>query len=197
MMSGGSKNPRCMLLVLGAALLCGACAPGLFAQKTQAGSLTWSEAQSRLVFLNHLAEHRGERDLLERLRETAKQARQWIDAGNSYKAEELITRAEAVFGLDPGGKTMGGGAPFFRPTPAVVDQFEKLEQQLDEAVKGKDKYTILRVITTMKRVLGDQAGLPAAANAGWKPGAFNLEQGDAVDLFLAAMASERKKLAQI
>jgi hypothetical protein len=159
-------------------------------------ALTWPAAQARLFIANQVAKSRGDESLADKIRDAAKNAKGCIDAGNPYRADEIVRQAEAATGLDPGGRTMAG-VPIFRPTPDMAEQLEKLEEKLDQAVRAKDKVTVPRVIATMRRVMGDQAGLPAQANAGWRVQPAPISQAQAVDLFLAAVASERQKFTQI
>src|SRR6185503_21219837 len=96
-----------------------------------------------------------------------KSTKQWIDAGNPYKADEIITRLESAAGLDPGGKTMAG-LPISQIPTDVAAQLEQLEERLDKAMREKDKTTIIRIVATMRRLMGDNAGLPEMANPGWR-----------------------------
>jgi hypothetical protein len=183
-------------VILGVALAFGVYAAALSGEDSAPQALSWHAAQSRLFMANQLAKSKGDDALAEKIRDAAVNTKQWIDAGNPYRADEIVRQLEAACGLDPGGKTMAG-VPIFHPTIEMAEQLEKLEEKLDQALRAKDKYTLPRVIATMRRVMGDQAGLPAVANAGWRVQPSSIGQAEAVDLFLAAVASERQKFTQI
>jgi hypothetical protein len=158
--------------------------------------LTWPMAQTRLATATTLAKSKGDDSLIDKIREAQKTTKQWIDAGNPYKADEIIAKLESAAGLDPGGRTMAGLAISQIPAD-ITPQLEQLEERLDKAMREKDKTTIIRIIATMRRLMGDQAGLPAMANPGWRVEARMIPQDQAMDLFLAAIAAERHKFTQI
>src|SRR5688572_24798654 len=186
---GGSNNHPWMFAVLAFSLSA--------AQFSRAAEpLTWPLAEVRLATANQLARSKGDGQLVEKIRDAHKAAKQWIDAGNPYKADDIISRLEDAAGLDPGGRSMSG-IPIYQPDPRTAGQLEQLEERLDKAMREKDKTTVLRIIATMRRLMGEQAGLPALANPGWRVDARSIPQDQAMDLFLSAIAAERSKFTQI
>ncbi|MCX7010271.1 MAG: hypothetical protein NTY53_24035 [Kiritimatiellaeota bacterium] len=153
-----------------------------------AADTTGADTDARLRVALQLAREKNEGALVERVNTAQRAMRTQPD-------EEKLRALEREVGIDPGGWSMHG-LKIFRPTPDFLAQRDTFNRALAEAMT-KDAVAVRKVCDAMGKALGDQAGLPDARREGEHAEPKPISQADAVQLFLAALESEKKGLREI
>ncbi len=143
-----------------------------------------TDAAARMRVVMQLAREKNDRALVERVRQAGREP-----------DETKVRALEAEVGLDPGGWSMHG-LKIFKPAPEFLAQRDAFNRALAGAMT-QDTAAVQKVCVAMRQLLGDQAGLPDARRAGERAEPCAINQAEAVNLFLGALAAEKKSLREI
>jgi hypothetical protein len=160
----------------------------LLAGLAGAADLTEAEAEARLRVVLQLAREKNDRPLVEQVIAVERELRQ-------QPSEEKLRALEREVGIDPGCWSMHG-LKIFRPTPDFLAQRDRLKLTLAEAMT-RDRSAVQAACADLRKVLGEQAGLPDARREGEKAEPHPIHQAEAVKLFVGALESEQKALRTI
>ena len=147
-----------------------------------------ADATARLRVVMQLARERNDRALVGRVSAAQRALREQPD-------EEKLRALEREVGIDPGGWSMHG-LKIFRPTPDFFAQRDALNRALNDAMKT-DVAAVQAVCADLRKLLGEQAGIPDARREGERAEPKPISQADAAKLFIAALESEKKGLREI
>jgi hypothetical protein len=186
------KHPLQALLTQAIFIMCLAAATdAVFADELAPG-----DANARWQLARQLARETNDRELVRRVEDTRQPLKAALAAGKPTDAEAILRKLETAVGIDPGGWSMNG-LGIFHPTPAIMSRRNELNDALEDAMAKGDIGEVQTAVADMRRTLGDQAGLPDARRPGSRAEPHPLIEAAAVNLFLAALQSEKQYMREI
>lgn len=114
--------------------------------------------EARLRFVHQLAREKNDRELVNRVEAVVK-------GGATPRLEKDLAALETKVGIDPGGWSMAGLA-IFRPSPAYRAGHATALEELGEAMASGDRARVVPAVAALRKLLGDQAGLPDGRRRG-------------------------------
>ncbi len=152
--------------------------------------LTIADAEARLGLARQLAVERKDKALIDRITKMADKVKADLESRNHTLAETLVRGAEIETGLDPGGFSING-LRIFRASPTIVGSLNALAPSFDRVMRDGDLDAIRTTIGEMRRILGDQAGLPEIRRPGRMPSTkLPMTRPEAFRLFIDALVGE-------
>lgn len=152
--------------------------------------LDQAEADARLDLARRLAVERKDRPLIDRIARVVEKVRDDLEARNYTLADTLVRGVELEAGIDPGGWSLGG-LKVFRPGRSITASLAALGPAFDRAMRRGEIAAIRPTIAEIRRILGDQAGLPEIRRPGRVPVVKRpIAEPEAARLFLAAIEAE-------
>lgn len=168
----------------------------LLAARLAAAALAPAEdAEGRVRMALQIARERNDRALVAEVEKIGRQVAEGLKLGKWDGLEAMLREIEGRVGIDPGGWSMAG-QPLFHPTPEMLAKSKAFGVKLAEAMKSDDPARVRAVTAGMLAVLGDQAGVPDGRRPGRKSGARSLNEAEATELFLGALASQGRHVRQ-
>jgi hypothetical protein len=152
-----------------------------------AGALTAEDAQARLQMALQIARERNDSALVSRVEALGKA----FAGGLPTDADDQIRQAEQAVGIDPGVWSMAG-QPLAHPTPEMKAKSKELQVRLNAAMRTGNPVAVREVTAEMRRVLGDQAGVPDGRRPGRHSPPIQMTPAEAVHVFLGALGAEKK-----
>lgn len=159
----------------------------------KAADLTLEEADSRLRHAYELGRETNDSTLLDRLLEYRDLTRRAFGRKDIAAAQRLVRDAEEAVGLEAGGKMMLG-LPVGRVDPHLRKKFESIEQQLAEAMNGADPAAVGPVVSELRKLLGDSAGVPDVRRRGESAKAAPVKSEEVASTFLKLIEADPRAL---
>jgi len=165
----------------------------VFTTLAHADDLPVEIIDARLRHAYALARETNNRLLAEEMltgRDTVTRALQRKD---SALVERLLRDMEKQVGIDPGGLTMAG-QPVAVLTYAEMKRLGGINKNLATAMAAGKVADVQAVVAEMKKVLGDNAGVPDARRKGETVAVVPVKAVDIADLFVRILDAEEDKL---